>query len=138
MNDFRAVLAKYSARSPKLGVEEARQPQDAASLQGATNDLRGGLSAVSSKNRAYFIVCVVMIAVLFVASCWVSVTHLQDPSFIRNVFAVTGISFLGLIAQMVRLWKVKVLSDMTLVLAGNLNPGDLRPIIEILLSSLKV
>ena len=70
-------------------------------------------------------------------ACWISITHLQDPSFIRNVFAVTGISFLGLIAQMVRLWKVKVMSDMVLVMAGNLNPTDLRPIIESLLSSLK-
>ena len=137
MNDLRAVLATYSARSPKLGAEEARQERDPASLQEAANGLRAGLAAVSANNRAYFLICVAMIAALFVAACWLTVTHLQNPSFIQNTFAGTGISFVVLITQMVRLWKVKVLSDMTLVLAGNLNPADLRPIIEILLSSLK-
>ena len=137
MHDFRAVLSAYSSRSPKLGMDDIRQPVDLAAQQSAVADLRAGLAAVSSKNRIYFIFCVAMIAILFLAACWISVTHLQDPSFIRNVFAVTGISFLGLIAQMVRLWKVKVMSDMLLVMAGNLNPSDLRPIIEVLLSSLK-
>jgi len=118
-------------------MDDTRQPVDLAAQQSAVADLRAGLAAVSSKNRIYFIFCVAMIAILFLAACWISVTHLQDPSFIRNVFAVTGISFLGLIAQMVRLWKVKVMSDMLLVMAGNLNPSDLRPIIEVLLSSLK-
>jgi|HubBroStandDraft_6_1064221.scaffolds.fasta_scaffold1176104_1 hypothetical protein len=138
MNDLRIVLAKFAAKSPKLGAEAAPRSDDSNALQSAANELRNSLKEVSVRNRAYFLTCVAMIALLFIAACWISLAHLQDPSFVRNVFAVTGISFVGLISQMIRLWKTKVLSDMTLVLAGNLNPGDLRPIIELLLSSIKV
>lgn len=135
MDSLRAVLAQYAAASPKMGAQAA-QPA-AADAVAKTNDLKSSLQAVSRNNRAYFLVCVFMIAILFVAACWISLTHLQDPSFIQGVFAVTGVSFLGLITQMVRLWKTKVLADMTLVLAGNLDPADLRPVVELLLNSLK-
>jgi hypothetical protein len=137
MNDLRVVLAKFSEKSAKLGGEAAPQSGDPKVLQSAANELTANLQAVSAKNRTYFLICVSMVVLLFIAACWLSLTHLQDPSFVRNVFAVTGISFVGLISQMVKLWKIKVLSDMTLVLAGSLNPGDLRPIVEILLSSIK-
>jgi len=136
MKNLRTVLASYGAASPKLGTESVKQPGPQAELA-KTNELRAGLQAVSTSNRAYFLVCVAMVAILFVGASWITLTHLGDPSFNRCVFAVTGISFVGLISQMVRLWKTKVLADMTLVLAGNLAPADLRQITELLLSSLK-
>lgn len=136
MNGLRATLGRYTAASPKLGSEPAR-PADATIELAKVNDLKTSLQAVSKNNRGYFLLCVAMIVLLFIAACWISLTHLQDPSFIQGVFAVTGVSFLGLITQMVRLWKTKVLADMTLVLAGNLNPADLRQVVELLLKSLK-
>jgi hypothetical protein len=136
MSNLRAVLANYSAVSPRLGPETARTLDPQAELL-KTKNLISGLQAVSKNNRGYFLICVAMIAVLFIGACWISLTHLDNPSFIRGIFTVTGISFLGLVSQMARLWKTKVLSDMTLVLAGNLAPADLKQIVELLLSSLK-
>ena len=136
MNDLRAVLAKFAADTPKLGGERAAELGDHNAVRFAS-DLRNSLQEVSGKNRVYFWICISMILILFIAACWISLGHLQDPSYVRNVFAVTGVSLVGLISQMIRLWKTKVLSDMTLVLAGGLNPGDLRPIIKLLLASIK-
>lgn len=136
MNDLRRVLSNFATDTPKLGRGRADKVVGESAVRLAS-DLRSSLQAVSRRNQAYFWICISMVLILFVAACWMSVTHLQDPSYVRNVFAVTGVSFVGLIAQMVRLWKTKVLSDMTLVLAGSLNPDDLRPIIKVLLTSIK-
>jgi hypothetical protein len=136
MKDLRAVLAQFAADTPKLGGKRVAELGD-QNATGLASELRNSLQEVSGRNRTYFWICIVMILILFIAACWISLTHLQDPSYVRNVFAVTGVSFLGLISQMTRLWKTKVLSDMTLVLAGGLNPDDLRPIIKLLLTSIK-
>jgi len=136
MNDLHGVLAKFAADTPKLGGERAAEAGDQNAV-GYASELKNSLQEVSDRNRVYFWICISMILILFIAACWISLTHLQDPSYVRNVFAVTGVSFVGLISQMTRLWKTKVLSDMTLVLAGGLNPRDLRPIIKLLLTSIK-
>jgi hypothetical protein len=136
MDNLRKVLAKFAADTPKLGGERPAELGDQHAVRFAS-ELRNSLQEVSGRNRAYFWICISMILILFIAACWISMTHLQDPSYLRNVFAVTGISFVGLISQMIRLWKTKVLSDMTLVLAEGLNPSDLRPIIKLLLTSIK-
>jgi hypothetical protein len=134
MNDLRRVLAKYSARPATMGGP-APAPSDASTDQARTESLRNDLKNVSDKNRLVFFLCVAMVLALFVGACWLVLTHLQDTKFIQGVLAVTGISFAGLISQMVRLWKVKVSSDMILVLASSLNASDTRSILEILLKT---
>ena len=42
----------------------------------------------------------------------------------------------GLIAQMVSLWKQKVTADIIAVLARSLQPGDVRGVIEVLFAKL--
>jgi len=134
MNDLQKVLAKYSARPAAMGgavADTAGAPND----QARSESLRKDLKDVSDRNKSVFFLCVAMVLVLFVGACWLVLTHLQQATFIQGVLAVTGISFVGLISQMVRLWKVKVSSDMILVLASSLNPADTRSILEILLKS---
>jgi hypothetical protein len=135
MNDLRAVLAKYSVRSASLGGSETSTGQLGQTDEVRSDCLRRDLKAVSEKNRFVFLICVAMVIVLFVGACWLVIKHQEDTTFIQRVLTVTGISFAGLIAQMIRLWKAKVLSDMTLVLASNLNSTDMRSVLEILLKS---
>jgi hypothetical protein len=137
MSDLYQVLAKYSVQAPRFGAKDPSDAGASPELQTTNDDLRRDLKSISDKNRSLFLICVAMVLVLFIGSCWLVLKYLQNPSFIKSVFAVTGISFLGLLSQMVRLWKGKVISDMILVLAGSLKPGDIRPLLEILLRSLK-
>jgi len=134
MNGLRKVLAKYSTRPAAMGgavADAAGAPADEARSESLRRDLKN----VSDRNRAVFFLCVTMVLVLFVGACWLVLTHLREIAFIQGVLTVTGVSFAGLISQMVRLWKVKVSSDMILVLASSLKPADTRSILEILLKA---
>jgi hypothetical protein len=135
MNDLRAVLAKYYTRPASLGSPESPSTQVEEADRVRSENLRRDLKRVSERNRSVFLVCVFMVILLFVGACWLVLKHQSDTTFIQGVFAVTGVSFAGLISQMVRLWKAKVSSDMILILSSSLNPADTRAVLEILLKS---
>ena len=128
---LRDVLASYSGSGPHFGENLA----GAETATDTTNNLSQDLKAVSDQNRAYFLVCVGMVLVIFVGACTVAVKYISDPTFVKQVFAATGVSITGLVLQMMKLWKEKVNSDMVLVLARNLSPTDVRSILEILLKA---
>ena len=119
------VLVRY-ASSPHFGENFTGQEPD------HVEELRGDLKAVGDQNRVYFLICVGMIALLFVGACAVTVRRFEDLTFLKEVFAVTGVSVTGLALQMSRLWQEKVRSDTFLVLARNLPAKDIRGILEIL------
>jgi hypothetical protein len=123
-------------------VLEAFRPEDANFGEAAADEspgpdgivtFRRDLKAVSETNKSYFLVCVAFLVVLFAGSCYVIIHFIDKPKDAAAVFGVTGISFTGLIAQMSSLWKKKVTSDMLLVLAGQLQPSDLKGIVDVLL-----
>jgi hypothetical protein len=90
---------------------------------------------VSDQNRVYFLICIGMVLAIFLGACTVALKYISDPAFVKEVFAATGVSITGLVLQMMKLWKEKVNSDLVLVLARSLSPGDVRSILEILLKS---
>jgi hypothetical protein len=124
------VLARYSGSGPHFGEKFEGEPD-----QDAANALSLDLKAVSDQNRVFFLVCVGMVLAIFVGACTVAVRYIPDPTFVKEVFAAAGVSLTGLVAQMLKLWKEKVRSDMVLVLARNLSPKDIRGILEVLLKS---
>jgi hypothetical protein len=124
------VLARY-ASSPHFGEKFAGQEPD------HIEELRSDLKAVGDQNRVYFLICVGMIVLLFVGACVVTVRHIEDLTFLKEAFAVTGVSITWLALQMSRLWQEKVRSDTLLVLARNLPAKDIRGILEILLKNKK-
>lgn len=78
-------------------------------------------------------VCVAFLVIIFAGSFYLIVRFLDKPKDAAAVFGVTGVSFAGLVAQMSNLWKKKVTSDMLLVLAGQLQPGAIKGIVDVLL-----
>ena len=94
------------------------------------------LAEVSRTNQLYFQICCVVLLLLFTLSCGLVVRFMNDPSRLGALFAVTGISIVGLVAQMVWLWKQKVTADVVAVLARHLRPRDVRGVIEILFAKL--
>jgi hypothetical protein len=132
MKTLREVLAQYSAPLI-MGEQEA----SSSTMPQADHDaLRRDLQAISTTNKKYFLVCVLMLVVLFSGSCVLVFYNLQNPGLLKSLFAVTGVSFLGVFTQMVRLWKEKVSSDIILVLIGSLGSDQIMPILEILLRKL--
>jgi len=94
--------------------------------------LTEGLALVSDVNGLYFQLCFVALLLLFTGSCLLVIRFLNDPGRLGTLFTITGVSMVGLVAQMVSLWKQKVAADIIAVLARNLQPGEVRGVIELL------
>jgi len=99
-------------------------------------ELTNGLAEVSRTNRWYFQVCFIALLLLFTVSCALVMRFMHDPSRLGTLFTLTGVSIVALVAQMVSLWKQKVTADVVGVLAHNLQPADVRGVIEILFAKL--
>jgi len=99
-------------------------------------DLMEEMNAVSQRNQLYFQLCFAAVLLLFTGTCVLAVRFLNDPSRLGTLFAVTGVSIVGLIVRMVFLWRQKVTADIIAVLANSLQPGDLRPVIEVMAAKL--
>ena len=80
--------------------------------------------------------CFGALLLLFTASCVLVVRFINDPARLGTLFTITGVSIVGLVAQMVSLWKQKVTADIVALLAHNLQPGDTRAVIEVLFAKL--
>jgi hypothetical protein len=121
------VLASYVS-GIQMGEQDPPRVSDV--------ELTQGLSSVSHTNRVYFQMCFAALLILFTGSCVLVVTFLNDPGRLGALFTITGVSIVGLIAQMVSLWKQKVTADIITVLARSLRPDDVRGVIEVLFAKL--
>jgi hypothetical protein len=129
IKNLRAALEAFRPPAPEFGESEI----DVAAENRDLEIFRKNLQAVSSANRNYFLVCVFFLMVLFGGSCALLLHFIDSPNGVTAIFGATGITFAGLTTQMANLWKKKVTSDMLLVLAGRLQPGDLKGITDVLL-----
>ena len=98
--------------------------------------LTNELEEVSRAKQLHFQLCFGALLLFFTASCGLVVKFMNDPGRLGTLFAVTGIAIVGLIAGMAFLWKQKVTADVLVLLTRNLQPGDLRGVIEILFAKL--
>jgi len=93
--------------------------------------------AVSSKNRVYFILCFALLVGLFVGAALLVVFSLDDPGRVKSILTVSGVSFLGITAEMLKFVKEKIAIDLTLALTTGLAQKEIKPTLEILLERLK-
>jgi len=122
------ALLAFAQVSPHFGpADKSRDEQ----LQQLRSDLR----RIGDSSNRYFLICVVLVLILFVGACALVAFNFNRPDQITAVFTATGLSFFGIVRQMLRLWKEKVNSDMLTVLAGNLETADLRRIVNALLKA---
>ena len=99
--------------------------------------LSSEIGQIARNNALYFRACFVSLVLLFVGCIALVFNFLNEPSKAGAVFGVTGLSFLGVIAQMLKLWKQKVASDFTLALAGSLPAQQLLTALETILKQLR-
>src|SRR5215203_853261 len=129
MPTVKTVLHRYlrTMPAPHLGAS-------AATL--SRKELANDLMAVSRANRTYFVVCVAVILLVLLGAAAIALRYLDSPDHIRTIFGVLGISITGLVAQLVSLWKQKVMADTVLVLCRSLDELTLKPVLDVLLAKL--
>ena len=100
----------------------------------------GGMSAdladISTKNRVYFQICFALVVLLLMASTIFVIVFINDTAKLGTVFGVTGVSVVGLIAQMISLWKQKVTADIVVILLRNLPSTETKLVLDVLLAKL--
>jgi hypothetical protein len=136
-NTLLAVLLGFelsSASSPHFGGEESN-PTPASPSSEQVDVLRRDLQRVIRSNETYFRICVGLLLLLFAGACLFVYKSLVDPKNIAIVFSCTGVSVMGVVTQMIRLWKEKVNSDLLLTLVGTLSPAELKKVVDSLLKS---
>lgn len=116
-----------------LTVPEPRLGRAAGPAAIDRTALGNDLLAVSRTNQVYFAVCFAVVVLALIGAGIVTVRFMDSPQRIAALFAALGISITGLMAQMVSLWKQKVIADAILVLSRNLDEPQLKPMLDGLL-----
>lgn len=142
MKKLEAVLSEYAPGPPEFGPKDIQQvTKRAPPVPLMTSDqidvLKKKVAEISSNNRTYFNVCFGLLVILFIGLAVLVVFLLHDPNQVKAVLAASGISFFGIIGQMLKLWKEKVASDITLALIMSLKAEDIRSTLEIILKGLR-
>jgi len=136
-NTLRAALLGFelsSVSSPHFGEDATKLMRTAPSPE-QVELLRHDLRRIARTNEIYFRICVGLLLVLFAGACLFVYKSLADPRHIAAVFTGTGVSIMGVVTQMIRLWKEKVNSDLLLTLAGTLSSSELKKVVDSLLKS---
>jgi multisubunit Na+/H+ antiporter MnhF subunit len=131
-SNLKEVLLSFKPDAPDFGE---KTPDARRVKTDGADQLRRDLQRVSAANKNYFSICVGLLLVLFAGAFVLVVRSLDKPAEIAGIFGATGISLLGIVTQMARLWRQKVNTDMMLVLASNMRPADFKAVVEIVLRS---
>lgn len=137
MASLRSVLVKNVGEPDRPNIslgadDEVPAPPKAPALD--KDKLQRDLAVVYKDNNRYFIVCVVMVCALFVASVGVVMMNLNSPDVIKVTMAAFGISSAGLITMMIKLWREKSNTELLLALASNMGTGTLETVVKVLIN----
>jgi hypothetical protein len=91
------------------------------------------LKVLRGQLEIYFMVCVAMIALLFVAQLALILIEFGRPELVKTAVATCGVSTLGLVALMCRLWRDRDRTGTIIALAQALEPDDLRAVLNVML-----
>lgn len=130
MSKLNKLINSYADTARILGDTETRLSDK------KIDDLKHELSKISSKNKVYFVICVSMVILMFILSLVLVIMNMNDPSKIQIIFSVTGVSIMGLVIYMHRLWKEKVNSDLLITLVGTLESDVINSVLSALINKI--
>jgi len=139
MKSLRSILLENVGSTiarDALGGDDAERRVVSTSPPLNVEKLKQDLSAVTKNNTKYFILCVIMVLVLFVVSITVVLTNLGKPDIIKVVMAAFGISCAGLITMMIKLWREKSNTELLIILAINMDLDTLKAVVAVLAKKL--
>src|SRR5260370_30864702 len=124
MSALQTVLQRYAEESPAAMAGGAGRGTSAAERE----QLRQDLLQVGRGNARYFVVCISLVVILFVAAILVMTINVKDPALIKGTLAACGISVTGLLAWAVRITRIKQASEMLAVLATHVDGPTMKTI----------
>jgi hypothetical protein len=120
-----------------LGSDEMLETAIATGPPINPEKLKRDLTSVKKDNTKFFVLCVIMVFLLFLVSVGVVLTNLSKPDVVKLVMATFGVSCAGLITMMIRLWREKSNTELVLALAINMNDMDtLKTVLAVLIRKL--
>lgn len=132
MSKLKSILSTFGESNlASLGGDHATR--SVVNLQ----HLGSQLQQIVQRNNKVFVVCVVMILLLFAANLTVVLLHHDNLKLVVGTSGIFGISAAGLIAQMIKLWREKVATELVLGLLPALDPALLKTVITALIRKLK-
>lgn len=129
-----ASVGPTSIPKDSLGSDQEKVRQDIPTLD--RERLKLDLSAANKDNSRYFLVCTVMVVLLFLVSIGVVLTNLSNPNIIKIVMVAFGISSAGLITMMIKLWREKSNVELLILLAINMDSDTLKTVVNVLVKRL--
>jgi hypothetical protein len=136
MTSLKSVLLEsvgmINAPKDLLGGDDEGGARVAATSSLDRDKLKRDLSAINKGNNRYFLICVVMVAILFLVSVGVVLTNLNKPEIIRVAMGAFGISSAGLITMMIKLWREKSNVELLMILAINMDYDTLKTVVAVL------
>jgi hypothetical protein len=131
MKSFNSIVSKYADTKRILGKVESGLNVN------QIDDLRKDLKSISSNNIIFYWICVGMVVTIFLLSIFLFIFNIYNCDKIEIILSINGVSIMGLIVYMKKLWKEKVNSDMLLVLIGTLKKEMINTILVALIKKHK-
>jgi hypothetical protein len=130
MKQLRSIFAQYFAVAPRMGTSGASPGQGWNGKQ-----LRSDLRRVGRKNASLAWICIGMLIVLFLINCALVLKFSNRPDLIKEASAGIGVSLAGVAIATIKFWKTKLLADVFVVVASNMEPGEIQEVMQLLLQS---
>lgn len=96
------------------------------------NALRAELETVRLSSAADFKVCVRMLIVIFTIACAMLVWYRGDAAVLSIVTGTGGVTVMGTVGYMVKLWREKYTADLIGVLCLNADEKQLLKLLKLL------
>jgi hypothetical protein len=132
MESLRKVLQEYSGSPVTMGSTSGPKKSEVINREG----LKDGLTALSQRNEKYFIIGIVMAAVLFAALIVVGFVQLNNPASLKAVPPIFGSSAALVVWKMFKTWREKSYTDCVLALVPNVDDETLRSIVAVLVKKI--
>jgi hypothetical protein len=130
MTALHELVQAYVARPAVAGTRAAPSGFDRDALQGELARLR------KTREIAFWL-CVALLLLLFLGGIVATIAYRNDPARVDALSTATGgVTLMGLVAAMIRLWQQKAKIDIVLALVAGLSEDALKAALASLLAKL--
>jgi hypothetical protein len=129
MTDLGRLVQRYVAQPAFAGRSESPTELDRRGLQRDLSQYRSG-------REAAFWICVALLLILFIGACLAVFAFRDDPAKLTKLSAATGVTLMGTVAGMTKLWQQRVRADLVIALTKNMSEDALKSAMSALIKDL--
>ena len=127
MSALQSIVRRHAVKPSHAG--SGAQEFDREALQRELARLRG------SREVAFWLMFGLFV-VLVVAMLVVAVSFRDDPTKLKQLSAATGLTIMGVMAAIVRLWQTKVAADLVIAIVSGTSEDAARAVLNTLVARL--